>query len=209
MANIEEGVMSKLQNSGMNEATTYRPNQLLANAIGDYITTMGFLYTGYINEPNSDELGIPVQIDVELNGDDVDVTMSDNVMYCYINADKIDHILKPAESIYNLDNFSEILKNHRFVPVNAKTWRDATKLYLLKINLNSGIIGRYDINTGRFKNQEVNWNSSTPEEITELLLTKDYLQEYLSHELCSLESYVSFITAEEVRAKIESEAVIN
>lgn len=209
MAKIEEGVMSKLQNSEMNEATNYRPNQLLANAIGDHITTMGFLYTGHINEPSSDELGIPVQIDVELNGDDVDVVMSDNVMYCYINADKIDHLLKPSESIYNYDNFSEVLRNHKFIPVNAKAWRDDTKLYLLKINLNSGKIGRYDVRTGRFKNQEVNWNSSTPTEVVQLLLTKDYLQEYLSHELCSVESYVSFITVEDARAKAESEQVIN
>ena len=47
-----------------NEYASYKPNQLLANSIGNYITGMGFFYDGYISEPNSDELGIPVKLDI-------------------------------------------------------------------------------------------------------------------------------------------------
>ena len=48
MANIEDNVMQRLQGSQMNEYASYQPNQLLANAIGNYITGMGFFYDGYI-----------------------------------------------------------------------------------------------------------------------------------------------------------------
>lgn len=209
MANIEDNVVQRLQESQMNEYANYQPNQLLATAIGNHITRMGFLYDGYIHEPNSDTVGIPIQLDIELNADDVDVTMSDNVIYCYINSDKLDLMIKSGPELYELDNFGDILQNHHFVPVHEKAWRDATKLYLFKINLNTGIIGRYDIRTGRFKNQEVNWNSSTPEEVARLLLPKEYLDEYLRAELCSLESYVSFISAAEVKVKADTETVIN
>ena len=208
MANIEDNVMQKLQESQMNEYASYQPNQLLANAIGNYITGMGFFYDGYIHEPNSDTVGIPIQLDIELNADDVDVTMSENVIYCYINSDKLDLMIKSGPELYELDNFGDIIHNNHFVPVHEKVWRDATKLYLLKINLNTGIIGRYDIRTSRFKNQEVNWNSSTPEEVVQLLLPKEYLAEYLKAELCSLESYVSFISSADAKAKADAEAVI-
>lgn len=206
---ILENVMQRLQKSQLNEYATYEPNQLLANEIGDHITNMGFLYTGFISEPATGDQSIPIQLDVELNADDVDVVMSENVMYCYLNSDKVDHLIKPDEVIYQYANCKEILHNNHFVPVNAKAWRDDTKLYLLKINLNSGLIGRYDIRTGRFRNQEVNWNSSTPTEVAQLLLPKEYLQEYLSHELCSLESYVSFITDADIQAKAAAEGIIN
>lgn len=206
---IEDNVVSKLQGNPTNEYASYQPNQLLANSIGNYITGMGFLYDGYISEPNSEDLGVPVKLDVELNGDDVDVTMSDNVMYCYVNSDKLDLMIKSGPELYELDNFGDIIKNHHFVPVHSKAWRDATKLYLLKINLNTGIIGRYDIRTGRFKNQDINWNSSTPEEVASLLLPKEYLDEYLRSELCSLESYVSFASAGDLKSKVENETIRN
>lgn len=204
---IEDNVVQKLQQSQMNEYATYQPNQLLANEIGNHITNMGFLYTGFINEPGDSGRSILIQLDVELNADDVDVVMSDNVIYCYLNADKIDHLIKPDEVIYQYTNYKEILHSNHFVPVNAKAWRDDTKLYLLKINLNSGLIGRYDVRTGRFRNQEVNWKSSTPTEVVQLLLPKDYLGEYLSRELCSLESYVSFTSELDLKAKLELEAI--
>lgn len=206
---IEDNVVNKLHENPTNEYASYKPNQLLANSIGNYITGMGFFYDGYISEPNSDELGIPVKLDIELNSDDVDVTMSDNVMYCYVNSDKLDLMIKSGPELYELDNFGDIIKNHHFVPVHSKAWRDATKLYLLKINLNTGIIGRYDIRTGRFKNQDINWNSSTPEEVASLLLPKEYLDEYLRSELCSLESYVSFASAADLKAKVENETIRN
>ena len=192
MMAIESSIMDKLPKP-MNEWATYKPNDLVANAIGDHITGMGFYYSGSISETGSTEVGIPVMLNVDLNGDDVDATMSENVIYCFINADKIDYFTKVMDpNAYSIENLSEVLKNLHFVPKNQKAWRDATKLYLLKINLNSGLIGRYDTNTGSFKNQEVNWNSSTPEEVAELLLTKEYMEDYLRSELSSLESYVDF-----------------
>lgn len=206
---IVENVVQKLQQSQLNEYATYEPNQLLANEIGNHITNMGFLYTGFINEPGTGYHSILIQLDVELNADDVDVVMSDNVMYCYLNSDKVDHLIKPDEVLYQYTNYHEILHNNHFVPVNEKAWRDDTKLYLLKINLNSGLIGRYDVRTGRFRNQEVNWKSSTPTEVAQLLLPKEYLQEYLSRELCSLESYVSFITEADTQTKAAAEEIIN
>lgn len=118
-------------------------------------------------------------------------------------------MIKSGPELYELDNFGDIIKNHHFVPIHSKAWRDATKLYLLKINLNTGIIGRYDIRTGRFKNQDINWNSSTPEEVASLLLPKEYLDEYLRSELCSLESYVSFASAADLKAKVENETIRN
>lgn len=179
----------------MNEYATYQPNQLIANEIGNHITGMGFYYAGTISEPDSDAIGIPVMLNVDLNGDDVDATMSENVIYCYINADKIDFFVKlVGDEAYRIDNLGDVLKNLHFVPKNPKAWRDSTKLYLLKINLNSGFIGRYDPATGSFKNQEVNWNSATPAEVVELLLTKEYMENYLKSELASLESYVDFMT---------------
>lgn len=206
---IKDNVVQRLAQSRLNEYATYQPNQLLANEIGNHIANMGFLYTGFINEPGTSDHSVMVQLDVELNADDVDVVMSDNVIYCYLNSDKIDHLIKPDEVIYQYSNCKEILKNNHFVPVNAKAWRDDTKLYLLKINLNSGLIGRYDVRTGRFRNQEVNWKSSTPTEVVQLLLPKDYLGEYLSRELCSLESYVSFTSELDLKSKAEAEQVID
>ena len=137
---IEDNVVNKLHENPTNEYVSYKPNQLLANSIGNYITGMGFFYDGYISEPNSDELGIPVKLDIELNGDDVDVTMSDNVMYCYVNSDKLDLMIKSGPELYELDNFGDIIKNHHFVPVHSKAWRDATKLYLLKINMSTCVL---------------------------------------------------------------------
>lgn len=191
MMTIENKIMDKLPNP-MHEAT-YKPHDLIANAIGDHITGMGFYYSGTIHETGSTAT-IPVMLNVDLNGDDVDATMSENVIYCFINADKIDYFTKVADdSAYSIENLGEVLKNLHFVPNNEKAWRDATKLYLLKINLNSGLISRYDPSTGSFKNQDVNWNSSTPEEVAELLLTKDYMEEYLRSELSKLQSYVDFL----------------
>ena len=191
---IEDAIMQNIKSNLItNESVKYEPNQLLAQVIGDYITGMGFYYGGFINEPNSDETGISVNLNVELNGDDVDVMVSPNVMYCFINAQNIDYKIETSDnSIYDIPNFSDILAATRFTPVHDKVWRDDKNLYLLKINLNTGKIGRYDWRVGRFTNQDINWNSSTPEEVVELLLTKEYLEDYFQHELCSLESYVSF-----------------
>lgn len=193
---IEDKIMGRINpNVTKNESVSYEPNQLLAQVIGDHITSMGFYYRGFINEPGSDETGIPVNLNVELNGDDVDVLVSPNVMYCFINAANIDYKVETVEdSVYNLANFAEILQANKLVPVNSKVWRDDKNLYLLKINLNTGKIGRYDWRVGRFTTQDVNWNNSTPEEIVQLLLTKEYLEDYFKAELCSLESYVSFAT---------------
>ena len=193
---IEDKIMERINpNVTKNESVSYEPNQLLAQVIGDHITNMGFYYRGFINEPGSDETGIPVNLNVELNGDDVDVLVSPNVMYCFINAANIDYKVETVEdSVYNLANFAEILQANKLVPVNNKVWRDDKNLYLLKINLNTGKIGRYDWRVGRFTTQDVNWNSSTPEEVVQLLLTKEYLEDYFKAELCSLESYVSFAT---------------
>ena len=120
-------------------------------------------------------------------------------MYCFINAANIDYKVETVEdSVYNLANFAEILQANKLVPVNSKVWRDDKNLYLLKINLNTGKIGRYDWRVGRFTNQDVNWNNSTPEEVVQLLLTKEYLEDYFKAELCSLESYVSFATPDRV-----------
>ena len=90
---IENSIMDKLPKP-MNEWATYKPNDLVANAIGDHITGMGFYYSGSISEAGSTEIGIPVMLNVDLNGDDVDATMSENVIYCFINADKIDYFTK-------------------------------------------------------------------------------------------------------------------
>ena len=68
------------------------------------------------------------------------------------------------------------MQNTKFIPVDDKTWKDDTNLYLLKINTNTGIISRYDQRLNRFTKQEVNWNTSTPEEVARLLLTEDYLE---------------------------------
>lgn len=194
---IEAKVMERIKSTPVNEAVTYEPNQLLAQVIGHQITNMGFYYRGYISEPDSDEIGVPVNLNVELNGDDVDVLMSSNVMYCFINADNIDYKVETAgDDIYGIANFAEVLKANRFVPVNSKVWRDEKNLYLLKINLNTGKIGRYNWRVGRFSTQEINWLTSTPEEVAELLLTKEYLEDYFKAELCSLESYVSFAQPE-------------
>lgn len=194
---IETNILKKLSSQPVNEAVTYEPNQLLAQVIGNHITGMGFYYPAYISEPQSDETGISVNLDVELNGDDVDVMVSPNVMYCFINAANIDYIVKAADdAVYNIANFAEVLKANHLTQINPKAWRDDKNLYLLKINLNTGKIGRYDPATGRFRTQDVNWNSSTPEEVVELLLTKEYLEDYFRHELCSLESYVGFATPE-------------
>lgn len=197
---IETNILKKLNPQPVNEAVTYQPNQLLAQVIGNHVTGMGFYYPAYISEPQSDEAGISVNLNVDLNGDDVDVMVSPNVMYCYINASNIDYFVKIADDVAynNIANFGEVLKANHFVQVNPKAWRDDKNLYLLKINLNTGIIGRYDPATGKFRNQEVNWNSSTPEEVVELLLTKEYLEDYFRHELCSLESYVGFATPEAI-----------
>lgn len=181
------------QPDSMNEYVNYKPNQLLAKVIGDHITGMGFYYPGQIYEPDSEDEGISINMNVDLNGDDVDVLVSPNVMYCFINARNIDYIIETRDnSVYDIPNFSEVLKANRITQVNPKAWRDENNLYLLKINLNTGKIGRYNPATGRFQTQEVNWLSSTPEEVVELLLTKEYLEDYLRHELNSLESYISF-----------------
>lgn len=206
---IEDKIMQKIDPNSqeMSESTRYEPNGHLASVIANHITGMGFYYNGYLNEPGSDETGIPVHLNVELNGDDVEVLNSPNVMYCFIHADNIDYKVETADdSIYSYANFSEILKANHLVKINPKAWRDDRNLYLLKINLNSGLIGRYDPATGRFRNQEVIWNSSTPEEVVELLLTKDYLESYFRAELSSLESYVSFATQEMV-SKPEPETI--
>lgn len=200
---IEDRIMDRID-STKNESVDYKPNQLLAQVIGDHITGMGFYYRGFISEPNSDEVGVPINLNVELNGDDVDVLVSPNVMYCFINAKNIDYKVETSEhAIYDIVNFSEVLQANKLVPVNTKVWRDNDNLYLLKINLNTGKIGRFDHRIGRFTTQEINWNSSTPEEVAQLLLTKDYLEDYFKHELCSLESYVSFATTEVVNDHIQ------
>lgn len=197
-----------ISNKSTNEATQYIPNGLLETVIGNHITGMGFLYNGKMIEKHqsAESITIPIGINVQLNGDDVEVVDSSNVMYCYINADKIDYLVETTDNlIYSIDNFSEVLKNNHFIANTNKVWRNPTQLYLLKINLNSGLIGRFDHTTGTFKNQSVNWRSSTPEEVVELLLTKEYLQEYFTNELSLLESYVDFSTEDRLTDKLNTE----
>lgn len=196
---IEDKIIDQLPKP-ISEYASYQPHQLLANEIGDHITGMGFYYAGTISETDSDGIGFPVMLNVDLNGDDIDATMSENVIYCYMNADKLDFFTKLVDdAAYRIDNLGEVLKNLHFVPKNPKAWRDSNKLYLLKINLNTGFIGRYDTATGSFRNQEVNWNSATPQEVVEMLLTKEYMEDYLKSELASLESYVDFMHSTEPR----------
>ena len=81
---IVENVVQKLQQSQLNEYATYQPNQLLANEIGNHITNMGFLYTGFINEPGTGDHSILIQLDVEINADDVDVGSGKEGYYAYL-----------------------------------------------------------------------------------------------------------------------------
>lgn len=193
--------------SEMNEYASYQPNQLVATEIGSFITGMGFLYSGYIVDPTVDDLRVECKLDIELNSDDVDVTMTDNVIYCFIDSRSISTIIKPDQEIYKYANYPDILRFNKFIPVNQKAWKDDHNLYLLKINLNSGIISRYDVRTGRFARQTVNWKSSTPTEVVELLLTKEYLDEYFRYELNCLGSYVSFVSEADMADKSSTESV--
>ena len=187
--------MSRIRNSKLarsrrylNEYANYEPNQLLANVIGNYISGMMFSYEGYISDSNYIKDVIPIRLNIELNGDDVDVIASPNVIYCYINASNIDYVIEGIEDNFRLSNTAEVMQNTKFIPVDDKTWKDDTNLYRLKININTGIISRYDQRLNRFTKQEVNWNTATPEEVVRLLLTEDYLEDYFRNELCILKS---------------------
>lgn len=156
----------------INESVNYQVNNNLQSIIAKAITGISFYYTAKLNSSD-------VELCIDLNEDDIEVVQSDNVIYCYLLADKINYIV---------DGKSIDDTNTDFVPNTRKVWRDKNKLYLLKINLNSGIIGRFDSNTETFRHQDINWFDYDPYDVIEKLLNTDYLQDYFSKELSVLKS---------------------
>lgn len=209
---IESNVLSKL-----NEArATYTDNTQIASDLAKVITGMSFSYNGTVTQPNFNkdtmrELSVVIKIDI--NEDDIEVVQSDNVVYAYIRTDKLDKVVRVQEAYaedygYTFLNLAEVMKsNLKFIPAyaNTKTWRDGDKLYLLKLNRNSGIIGRFNHKKYVFETQEVNYLSATNEEISRIL-TKEYLEDYFSTHLIYLQSPLNFLTSGDYQAKLDQES---
>lgn len=181
----------------LKEYANYYDAPEVATDIARVITGYSFEYVGKLLSAKEDyELAVKVVVDI--NEDDISAIMSDNIVYVYLNINKVNyHIEFLKDSLLNnnefLRNNEVILKRNRFIKHHPKAWRDDVKLYLLKMNMNSGLIGRFDPYTDKFVNQKLaNWKTSTNKDVARILLTKEYLHEYFMTELANLKSYVDF-----------------
>lgn len=204
---IEQNIFNRLT-TNMNESTQYNNNN--GQVAADLAKGMGncsFEYDGVLISSNG--VISRCRIKVDINEDDLEVVESNNVVYVYLRADKIDYEILNKDTVLEVlgvVNADQVLNSIvRFQKITPKCWRDDQKLYLLKMNRNSGLIGRFEQSTGTFKNQEINYKSSNDEKIGQDMLTKDYLQQYFSTELSRLFCQVDPMTPNLAKVKFHNE----
>lgn len=210
---MEQNILDKLSGR-INESVTYNDNGQIASDLAKGMGGFSFDAIITLVSPSMkgiDNAGIIMPIKFDINEDDIEVVESDNVVYVYLRTDKIDYEIKWDGKLEYISpmNLDLMIKNRKsFLKVNPKCWRDDNKLYLLKMNRNSGIIGRFDRDTSTFRNQQINYKSSIDVEIGADLLTKDYLEDYLGNELIKLFTSIDPKYEFNVESKLKNEAVV-
>ena len=201
MKSIEQRIYEKMIG---NVSESMKFNQSVSKNIASVIDGMNLKYEALVVTP-SRNISIPVYVYMTLNEDDIEAVESDNVVYVYLKASNLDfklELLNSAES-----NLAEIINSiNSWISNNPKCWKDNDNLYLLKMNRNTGIVSRYDSHTNTFKKQDsINYINAIDYDIAKTLLNRDYLEDYISNQLCLLKSSIDYKDDSDLLKKMENE----